>query len=134
MVFLYHVVGRDAGQCIATPLVWRTPRAGIPTQQPPFGGCNTVAAQRRILTVFPIYFLRLPAASRVFSRAQTGTQVRPLSNHNYPRSASPFFVRLPQKKPCRFRQGLVNSYAMSQELLATACHAIASATAAAGSK
>ena len=61
--------GRDAGRCIATPVVRRTPRAGIPTQQPPNGAGNTVAAQRRILTVFPIYFLRLPAASRVFYRA-----------------------------------------------------------------
>lgn len=31
-------------------------------------GGNTVAAQRRILTVFPIYFLRLPAASGGFFR------------------------------------------------------------------
>ena len=36
--------------------------AGIPTESR-FFRLNTVAAQRRIHTVFPIYFLRLPAAS-----------------------------------------------------------------------
>ncbi len=46
--------------------------AGIPTEC--YGRIsrhNTVAAQRRILTVFPVYFLRHPAASREFSRALT---------------------------------------------------------------
>ena len=40
-------------------------------------GHNTVAAQRRILTAFPIYFLRLPAASRrlyALGNIQCGTQ------------------------------------------------------------
>ena len=40
-------------------LAFRLSAGGLFSTRP-----NTVAAQRRILTVFPIYFLRHPAASR----------------------------------------------------------------------
>ena len=76
---------------------------------PPSGSSNTVAAQRRILTVFPIYFLRLPAASRVFSCALiVKRRYAPYLTIITPALQAPFsFYPVNHKKPCRFRQGLV---------------------------
>lgn len=59
--------------------------AGIPTEcSRHLAWHNTVAAQRRILTVFPIYFLRLPAASG-WLYAQKLLRGTHLSDHICPR-------------------------------------------------
>ena len=67
------------------PVSLANPLAGIPTEcSLHFAWHNTVAAQRRILTVFPIYFLRLPAASGGLY-AQHFLRGTRSSNHIYPR-------------------------------------------------
>lgn len=72
-------------------------RAGIPT-----GGVeapDTVAAQRRNLTVFPIYFLRLPAASREGKRGRCGPRSCVPIKAYVPARCKPFAAGEPQKSP-----------------------------------